>query len=58
LTCHNVTGQVDYVLQVVARDLDDYGRLTTILRNLPGVTAIHSSLSLREVKGFSGLPVT
>ncbi len=57
LTCHNVTGEVDYILQVVAKDLDDYGRFTAVLRNLPGVMAIHSILSLREVKKFSGLPL-
>jgi DNA-binding Lrp family transcriptional regulator len=57
LTCHNVTGEVDYILQVVAKDLDDYGRFTAVLRNLPGVTAIHSLLSLREVKRFVGLPL-
>jgi Lrp/AsnC family leucine-responsive transcriptional regulator len=57
LTCHNVAGDVDYILQVVARDLDDYGRFTAVLRNLPGVTAIHSILSLREVKKFTGLPL-
>jgi DNA-binding Lrp family transcriptional regulator len=57
LTCHNVTGEMDFVLQVVAKDLDDYGRFTTVLRHLPGVTAIHSSLVLREIKSFTGLPV-
>jgi len=57
LNCHNVTGEVDYILQVVAKDLDDYGKFTSVLRNLPGVTAIHSILSLREVKRFSGLPL-
>lgn len=25
LSCHNVSGTADYLLQVVARDLDDYG---------------------------------
>lgn len=57
LSCHNVTGEVDYILQVVASDLDDYGRFTAVLRHLPGVTAIHSILSLREVKKFAGFPV-
>jgi Lrp/AsnC family transcriptional regulator, leucine-responsive regulatory protein len=58
LSCHNVSGSADYVLQVVARDLDDYGTfMRDELRSLPGVTSVESSLSLREVKAHSGLPV-
>jgi Lrp/AsnC family transcriptional regulator, leucine-responsive regulatory protein len=57
LTCHNVTGEVDYILQVIAEDLDAYGAFTVVLRNLPGVTAIHSSLSLREIKSSHAIPV-
>ena len=57
LSCHNVTGDEDYILQVVATDLDDYGRFTTVLRNLPGVTSIRSSLSLKEVKATQAIPL-
>jgi DNA-binding Lrp family transcriptional regulator len=58
LSCHNVTGEADYFLEVVARDLDAYGRFVSdVLRKLPGVTSIRSSLSLREVKASSRLPV-
>ena len=57
LTCHNVSGSADYVLQVVARDLDDYGTfMRDELRSLPGVTSVESSLSLREIKSNGGLP--
>ncbi|WJF92123.1 Lrp/AsnC family transcriptional regulator [Paraburkholderia bonniea] len=58
LSCHNVSGSADYVLQVVARDLDDYGAfMRDELRSLPGVTSVESSLSLREVKANGGLPL-
>jgi Lrp/AsnC family transcriptional regulator, leucine-responsive regulatory protein len=58
LSCHNVSGSADYILQVVARDLDDYGRfMRDELRSLPGVTSVESSLSLREVKPYAALPV-
>ncbi|MEQ5843455.1 Lrp/AsnC family transcriptional regulator [Paraburkholderia acidicola] len=58
LSCHNVSGSADYILQVVARDLDDYGSfMRDELRSLPGVTSVESSLSLREVKASAGLPV-
>lgn len=58
LSCHNVTGDYDYVLQIVAEDLDAYGAfIRNRLRKLPGVASIHSNLSLREVKSTLSLPV-
>jgi Lrp/AsnC family transcriptional regulator, leucine-responsive regulatory protein len=58
LSCHNVSGTADYILQVVARDLDDYGTfMRDQLRSLPGVTSVESALSLREVKAESSLPL-
>ncbi|MDE1181108.1 Lrp/AsnC family transcriptional regulator [Paraburkholderia sp.] len=59
LSCHNVSGSADYILQVVARDLDDYGTfMRDQLRSLPGVTSVESSLSLREVKATGPLPLS
>ncbi len=58
LTCHNTTGDDDYLLVAVARDLDDYSHFVeTVLRRLPGVTGIRSNLSLREVKSSTRLPL-
>lgn len=58
LSCHKITGAADYMLQVVARDLDSYGEFVErVLRALPGVTSIHSSMALREIKASSRLPV-
>ncbi|WP_447927484.1 Lrp/AsnC family transcriptional regulator [Vreelandella sp. EE27] len=58
LSCHNTTGEADFLLQVIARDLDDYSRFVeTVLRKLPGVSSIRSNLSLREVKATNRLPV-
>jgi len=58
LSCHNVTGEADYFLQIVAKDLVAYERfLRKVLRKLPGVTSIQSSLSLREVKHSTRLPL-
>jgi|SRR6266702_4530223 DNA-binding Lrp family transcriptional regulator len=58
VSCHNISGSADYLLQVVARDLDDYGVfMRDVLRVLPGVTAVESTLSLREVKRNTGLPL-
>lgn len=58
LSCHNTTGEADYLLVVVAKDLDDYSQFVeTVLRFLPGVTSIRSSLSLRELKASNLLPI-
>lgn len=58
LSCHNVTGESDYLLQVVAADLDTYGVFVRdTLRRLPGVSAILSNLSLREIKSSHALPL-
>ncbi len=58
LSCHNVTGEADYFLQIVAEDLVAYESfLRKVLRRLPGVTSIKSSLSLREVKNSTRLPL-
>lgn len=58
LSCHNTTGADDFLLIVVARDLDDYSAFVdSTLRRLPGVTSIRSNLSLKEMKRSSKLPV-
>ncbi|MER2016801.1 Lrp/AsnC family transcriptional regulator [Pseudomonas simiae] len=58
LSCHNTTGEADFLLQVVARDLDSYSRFVEkVLRNLPGVLSIRSNLSLREMKTTHRFPV-
>lgn len=59
LFCHNATGDADFILQVVAKDLDDYSRFVEqVLRKLKGVSAISSSLSLREVTSSTRLPMS
>jgi Lrp/AsnC family leucine-responsive transcriptional regulator len=56
--CHKVTGDADYLLQVVAKDLDEYGKFVTdIFGNLPGITAINSNISLQEIKSSSRFPI-
>jgi Lrp/AsnC family leucine-responsive transcriptional regulator len=58
VSCHNISGSADYLLQVVARDLEDYGLFVRdVLRVLPGVTGVESTLSLREIKRNTGIPL-
>ncbi|WGS45069.1 Lrp/AsnC family transcriptional regulator [Burkholderia sp. JSH-S8] len=58
LSCHKITGAADYMLQVVATDLDAYAEFVErVLRRQAGISSIQSSLALREVKFSSRLPV-
>ncbi len=57
-SCHKITGAADYLLQVVAADLDAYAEFVErVLRKQAGVSSIQSSLALREVKFSSRVPV-
>lgn len=57
IECVAVTGPNDLVLKVVAKDIDDLGKLTMegILRH-PSVKDIASSVVIKKIKPFSGLP--
>lgn len=56
--CYAVTGDFDYMLKVVARDLQSLSRfLMETLMKLPGVTAVRSSVCLDEIKCTSALPL-
>lgn len=58
MECHLMTGQADYILRVVAADVDDLERLhASVLTRLPGVARINSSIALRTVVRRTALPV-
>lgn len=58
LSCHKITGTADYLLQVVAHNLDGYSDfIENVLRKMPGIHSIQSSLALREIKATTRLPV-
>ncbi|TXI51584.1 MAG: Lrp/AsnC family transcriptional regulator [Lysobacter sp.] len=59
VACHALTGDMDYLLQVVVRDLDHFSRfLLDRLLNQAGVADVNSSFVLRTVKAFRGIPLT
>lgn len=50
VSCHLMSGEDDYLLTVLARDLADYERIhKEQLSRLPGVVRLRSSFALREV---------
>ncbi|MEM9495220.1 MAG: Lrp/AsnC family transcriptional regulator [Pseudomonadota bacterium] len=58
LECYATTGDDDFTLRVVARDIDDYDAfIQNFLFALPGVSRVRSSLALREVKQTGRVPI-
>lgn len=58
IACWAITGEADFLLQVVAADLDAFGSFAmTVVRRLPGIREMHSSLVLREIKAPGSLPL-
>ncbi len=56
--CLSTTGQADYLLTVMTRDIESYDRfLQERIFRLPGVAHVRSSIVLREVKADAGLPL-
>ena len=56
--CYSTTGQADYVLTIMATDIEEYERfLVRTLFKLPAVAHVRTSIVLREVKLSSDLPV-
>jgi Lrp/AsnC family transcriptional regulator, leucine-responsive regulatory protein len=56
--CYLMTGQRDYLLRVVARDLGDYERIVKeTLTRIEGVASIESSFALSQVKHSNALPL-
>jgi Lrp/AsnC family transcriptional regulator, leucine-responsive regulatory protein len=56
--CYLMTGQRDYLLRVVARDLADYERIIKeTLTRIEGVASIESSFALSQVKHSNALPL-
>lgn len=55
LECWLVAGQADYVLRIMALDIDDFDRIHRVcLSRLPGVSSMHSSFVLRRIKRWRG----
>ncbi|MFA5950625.1 MAG: Lrp/AsnC family transcriptional regulator [Hyphomicrobium sp.] len=54
VSCHLMSGDEDYLLTILARDLADYERIhKEQLSRLPGVARLKSSFALRSVKSMA-----
>jgi Lrp/AsnC family leucine-responsive transcriptional regulator len=58
VACWSIAGSADFLLQVVARDLDTYAEFAmTTIRRLPGIKAMTTTFTLKEVKPPSPWPI-
>lgn len=56
--CYMLTGDVDFILKIVARSWDDYQEfLTSSLTSAPHVSSVKSSLCIRKAKSLPGVPI-
>lgn len=56
--CYALTGEMDYLLHIVVRDLEHFSRfLLDGLLGRAGVADVNSSFVLRTVKAYRGLPL-
>lgn len=59
ISCHHISGKYDFLLEVVATDLQSFGNFTReTLQSLPGVKEIYSSFSMKILKNDRVLPVS
>ena len=57
LECYLMSGDSDYLLQIIVRDNEDYMRIHNRLTSLPGVLRVQSSFALKTVFRKTELPI-
>ena len=56
--CHMLNGEIDFILKIVAHDLQSFQAfLTTHLTTAPNVAGVKTSLTIRTSKDLPGVPV-
>jgi DNA-binding Lrp family transcriptional regulator len=56
--CHMLNGEIDFMLKIVAHDLQEFQAfLTTHITPAPNVAGVKTSLTIRTSKAVSGVPV-
>ncbi|MEZ3498419.1 Lrp/AsnC family transcriptional regulator [Pantoea sp. KPR_PJ] len=58
VACYSIGGDSDFLLQVVAADLDSYADFAmSVVRRLPGIKEMQSMFVLKEIKSLSAWPL-
>ncbi|SIN98328.1 transcriptional regulator, AsnC family [Parasphingorhabdus marina DSM 22363] len=56
--CYMLNGEIDFMLKVVARDLQQFQNfLTSELTSAPNVASVKTSLTIRSAKNLPGVPI-
>jgi DNA-binding Lrp family transcriptional regulator len=56
--CHMLNGEIDFILKIVAHDLQQFQQfLTSKLTPAPNLASVKTSLTIRTSKDFPGIPV-
>ena len=56
--CHMLNGEIDFMLKIVARDLNEFQTfLTSRLTPAPNVASVKTALTIRSAKSEPGVPV-
>lgn len=56
--CHMLNGEIDFILKILARDLQSFQELlTSKLTSAPNVSSVKTSLTIRTAKDEPGVPV-
>ncbi len=56
--CYMLNGEIDFILKVVARDLQSFQQfLTSKLTSAPNVNSVKTSLTIRTSKQLPGIPL-
>ena len=56
--CHMLNGEIDFILKIVARDLQEFQSfLTSSLTTAPNVAGVKTSLTIRTSKHVPGVPI-
>ena len=57
--CFSMSGQQDYILRVLVRDVEQYEvLLKKVLLHLPAVASVNSSFALKKIKLTTQIPLT
>jgi Lrp/AsnC family leucine-responsive transcriptional regulator len=58
VACHIITGDADFLLEIVAADLAAFSQFVlAVVNKLPAIKAIRTSISLEAVKASGPLPI-
>lgn len=56
--CYTMSGEMDFLIRIVARDIEAYERfLRATLLQMPSVQEVHSHIALSQVKFTTALPL-